>query len=192
MKKTMLALPLFVLLVSGAYGQAANFNGFSIALNASAVSPTTDYEAAGKPVASDSSSGTLVSLQSRYYFPIASQYLLGLGLNKSLTQVRVGTLAGVETTLKDRISIDVSPAYALSENTLLFGKLAFISGTFNSAGSDSTASGVGYGLGARYMVNKTYFLQTSFDAEQYDQVQFGASAQKVKSNSFSVGVGAKF
>lgn len=194
MKKTLLSIPLWVLLASSAYGQSANFQGFSIALNASVVSPTTDYEASGTAVSSDTSTASVVGLQSRYYFPITEQYLLGLGLNKSLMRVRAGTLAGVETTLKDRVSIDVSPAYALSENTLLFGKVAFISGTFNSSSDDSnsTASGVGYGVGARYLVNKTFFLQGSFDAEQYNQVQFGGSTQKIKASGFSVGVGAKF
>jgi opacity protein-like surface antigen len=194
MKKALLALPLLVLLASGAHAQSANYKGFSLALNASVVSPTTDYETAGKAVASDTSTGTVVSLQSRYYFPITEQYLVGLGLNKSLTRIRAGTLSGVESTLKDRVSIDISPAYALSDTTLLFGKVAFISGTFNSSSDDSnsTASGVGYGVGARYMVNKTFFLQGSFDTEQYNQVQFGATTQKVKASSFSVGVGAKF
>lgn len=194
MKKTLLALPLFVVLASSAHAQSANYKGFSLALNASVVSPTTDYETAGQALASDTSTGSVLSLQSRYYFPITEQYLVGLGLNKSLTSIRAGTLSGVESTLKDRLSIDISPAYALSNTTLLFGKVAFISGTFNSSSDDSnsTASGIGYGLGARYMVNKTFFLQGSFDSEQYNQVQFGATTQKVKASSFSVGVGAKF
>ena len=194
MKKMLLALPVLVLAASSAAAQSAHFKGFSIALNASLVSPTTDYETAGTPVASDTSNGTVLGLQSRYYFPITEQYLVGLGLNKSLTRIRAGTLSGVDSTLKDRISFDLSPAYALSDNTLLFGKLAFISGTFNlsSDDSNSTASGMGYGLGARYLVNKTFFLQGSFDSEQYNQVQFGASTQKVKASSFSVGVGVKF
>lgn len=194
MKKTLLALPLCVLLASSAYAQSANFKGFSIALNASSASPTTDYETAGKALGSDSASGTVVSLQSRYYFPINEQYLVGLGLNKNLTSIRTGTLSGVESTLKDRISIDISPAYALSDTTLLFGKVAFISGTFNTSSNDSnsTATGVGYGLGARYMVNKSFFVQGSLEAEQYNQVEFGAITQKVKANSLSVGVGLKF
>lgn len=194
MKKILVSLPLCILLASNAYSQAAHFKGFSVTLNASLASPTTEYEVAGKPVSSDTSTGTVVSLQTRYYMPVNDQFLLGLGLNKSLSRLRAGTLTGVDSTLKDRISFDVSPAYALSDTTLLFGKVAFISGTFNSSSDDSnsTASGVGYGIGARYLVNKTFFLQTSFDTEQYNQVQFGTSAQKVKASSFSVGVGAKF
>lgn len=194
MKKILLCLPNLVFVASSAFGQSANFKGFSLTLNASLASPTTEYETAGSLVSSDTSTGTVLGLQSRYYIPVADQYLVGLGLNKSLTRIRAGTLSGVDSTLKDRVSFDLSPAYAFSENTLFFGKLAFISGTFNSSSDDSnnTASGVGYGLGARYLLNKSFFLQGSFDAEQYNQVQFGATSQKVKASSFSLGLGVKF
>ncbi len=194
MKKFLIFVCICLGLASSAFGQSDSFKGLSFTLNASLASPTTEYKAAGADIASDTSTGSVLSLQSRYYYPVSDQYLLGFGLNKSLTRIRAGTLSGVDSTLKDRISIDISPAYAFTENMLFFGKLALISGTFSSSFDESTntTGGVGYGLGLRYMVNKTVFLQTSFDTEQYNELQSGATTQKVKASSASIGIGAKF
>lgn len=194
MKKILFCASLLTVFASASHGQATNFKGFSLTLNGALASPTTEYESAGVPVSSDTSTGSVLSLQSRYYVPLAEQYLLGFGLNKSLSRIRAGTLSGVESTLKDRISIDVSPAYAWSENVLFFGKVALISGTFSSSLDDSTntSNGFGYGVGARYLLNKTFFVQSAFDTEQYNQIQSGTTLQKVKASSFSLGLGAKF
>ena len=62
----------------------------------------------------------------------------------------------------------------------------------NGLQSSTSTNGLGYGLGVRYMMNKSVFLQTSFDADQYNEIQTGAVTQKMKSSSFTLGIGAKF
>ncbi len=195
-KKVLLAASL-ALATTGAFAQLKAFEGFSIGLNAEMTRSTTEALSL-----SDSSNSTGTGLQLMYTLPLGNQFALGLGATASFGTLNAGSNAtlGVDFTTKNRSSFDLTPSYALTDTTLLYGKVSALSATgvattqATGVEDSKTLTGLGYGLGVRTLVDKNIYLQLGYDWNKYDDVTNSAGTATLKgtSNVFSLGVGYKF
>ena len=199
MKKLSLIAACMVVAAPQAFAQAKNFEGFSVGLNAEMTRSTTE---ASPLSASDGSNSTGTGLQLQYSLALTDRFLLGLGATASFGTLTAGSSAalGVDFTTKNRSSFDITPSYALTDTTLLYGKVSALSATGvatlqgTSTEESKSLNGVGYGLGLRTLVDKNVFLQLGYDWNKYNDVtnNAGTATLKSTSNVFSLGVGYKF
>jgi outer membrane immunogenic protein len=181
---------------TAALAQAASFAGWSLGLNAESAKTTTSPLNA----ASDSGTSASLSLQPQYTWALGNNFVLGAGLTIGMGDNKSGTFAGgtQETAVRSRLSFDLQPGYAFSNNLLGYAKVSSAGATYEltSPGNPSvstTLSGVSYGLGLRAMVSKGVFVQAEYDTIKYNRVLGSALWDiGVDANVFSLGLGYKF
>jgi opacity protein-like surface antigen len=175
-----------------AFSQTSNFQGFSVLGGVNVGTSTFEYNAK-----SGSSSGSVTStssnflIQGDYAFAINPQFTLSVGATLGAGDLFFGTGSAGDIKLKDTYAVYIAPGYLLNESTLVYAKLASISGTAYDATSVSL-SGAGYGLGARFMDNKNMYYQVEFIHNQYQDKDFPTVTNKFKGSLVSFGLGYKF
>lgn len=177
-----------------AFAQAKNFQGFSVLGGLNVATSKYDFNAnPGSTSFSTSKTATNVQAQAEYGFAVSNSVLVGVGVTLGLSDLSFGTppTATDEVKLKDNASVYVAPGLALSESTLLYGKLASVSGTASSNGTASL-SGLGYGIGARFLTGKNVFFQAEYLYTKFDDKSNTSGTAKPESGAFSFGVGYKF
>lgn len=189
MKRTLLIAASIAIAAPQVFAQAKNFEGFSLGVNGESTSSTTTAIGTG----SDSSTATGLNLQAQYTFALNPQFALGLGASLGTSSLNTGTVNAINYSSKNRSSFDLMPAYALSDTTLLYGKLSALSGTVaavDATGTETTASlsGVGYGLGVRHLLDKNVFVQGDIATNRYNDV----SNTGLSATVYSIGVGYRF
>jgi hypothetical protein len=139
-----------------AFSQTSNFEGFSVLGGVNLGASTFERNAKnGSSSSSVTSTSSNFLAQGEYTFAIGSQITLGLGATVGLGDLTFGrwtdpTLGDIK--LKETYSAYIAPGYLLNETTLVYAKLASISGTaYDNKGSVSL-SGMGYGVGARFFL----------------------------------------
>jgi outer membrane immunogenic protein len=195
MKKALLLAASVAFIAPQAFAQAKNFEGFSVGANLAVAKSTTEPTG----VASESGNTNSLDLQAQYSLALAPQFVLGLGLTLGTGNNKAGTFAtGDESITKNRMSLDIIPGYALSNNMLVFGKVSMLSAdgaSTTAAGVETkkSLSGVGYGFGLRGMIDKNMFYQLGYDINKYNDVEYvPGTSVKGTSSVFSLGVGYKF
>ena len=148
-------------------------------------------------VGSDSANSTGLGLQAQYSFALAPQFVLGVGATLSTGNHKVSDVSGPlggENNTKNNTSFDLTPGYAVSDTLLVFGKISALNATLeNAAGTTSISlSGLGYGIGARSMINKNVFIQAGYDSNKYNDFTSGTITSSATSTIFSLGAGYKF
>jgi opacity protein-like surface antigen len=145
---------------------------------------------------SDNGRSNALGLQARYDWAITPTIAVGLGGSYSSSNHLAGTYAsGVGVVTNNRYSLDVIPSIAVGNDLTLFGKVSSI---YGSAASDdgvnsANVQGVGYGIGARRMLDKKTYLQVGYDVNKFNDVTFATgTTSSLKDNVFSIGVGYKF
>lgn len=195
MKKLLIASAIAATFVTPqAFAQAKNFEGFSVLAGLNSASSTFEQTAkSGASSTSATSTSSNVQLQAEYTWAAGQNFTVGLGVNAGLGDLLFGRWAasGVDLKLKDTVAVYVAPGYAISDTTLVYGKIASISGTAADTASVSL-SGMGYGLGARFNSGKNLYYQAEFMANQYSDKDFPTVIDKFKGTLFSFGVGYKF
>jgi len=192
MKKTLIASAIAAALVAPqAFGQANNFTGFSLGLNANFVSASTERN----PGSNKSGDTTqIANLEGAYGFSMGSSGALGLGLTYNLGDLKAGTLSGTEFKGKDMYSVYVAPGYVLNNAVWLYGKLAYLS--MKGEASPPTASanfdGVGYGAGARASLSRNVYLQVEFMQSDYNKKSISGVDYKPSATTGAIGLGYKF
>ena len=134
-----------------AFSQTSNFEGFSVLGGVNLGASTLEDNAKnGSSSTSLTSTSSNFLAQGEYTFALGSQITLGLGATIGIGDLSIGTLYGTAWKLKETYAAYIAPGYLLNESTLIYAKLASISGTAYGTSSIS-AAGVGYGAGARFL-----------------------------------------
>ena len=194
------------------FAQADNFSGFSVGLNTGFETlnskVVTDTSTPATTAASFGNSQTPFDLNLSYLFAIGSNGTLGLGVNYDLTKtksIKSSDNAGansIENTLSNHYSINIEPGYAYSDSFLGYFKLSYHSAKQKLADNtpatliDKKSSGMGYGFGAKYLVDKNLFLNLEiqkYSLNKIDATVNGTNASIQTSATLgTVGVGYKF
>lgn len=179
-----------------AFAQAKKFEGLSLGVNADAARTSSERVTSGAP-SSDTANATDADFQVQYAWGLGHQFVMGVGATLGASSLKAGTVGATEYVLKDRYSVDFLPGLAVSDSTLVYAKLAYLTArsTETSAGVESAnvINGYGYGLGVRALMDKSWYVQAAYDINKYDEKRTSPTVT-LKSDSylFSLGVGYKF
>ncbi len=183
-----------------AFAQGRNFEGFSVGINASSSSVST--EATGTGISGKFGDGSEnFSLQAAYGVSMGGNGVLGLGGTYTLADFNAGNISSGATAVKlkgkDMYSLYVEPGFLVSPSTLIFAKAAYLSmkgetSLEGGTGGSENFDGLGYGAGIRMSFGKTAFWQ--FELTQSDYNSKNVSALSLKPSSFNrtIGVGFRF
>ncbi|APW41492.1 outer membrane protein [Rhodoferax saidenbachensis] len=167
-----------------AFAQAKNFEGFSV-LGAVNVN-SNKVDSAGS---SESKTTSTVGIQAGYDFALGESFVLGLGASLNLGDSEI-TSSGAK--LKNATGVYIAPGIAVSKDTLVYAKLASISGKIDVTSASYDISGLGYGIGVRSFINKNVFLQGEYVYNKYDEKTLNTTLVKNETGVLSFGVGYKF
>lgn len=190
MKKLLIATAIAATFVTPqAFAQAKNFEGFSVlgALNTNVnkiditvTSPSTR--------ASETKTASNIGLQAEYNIALGDTFVLGLGANAGLNQYDIAD--GVA--MKNSVGVYITPGFAVSNNVLVYGKLASVSATVATSSVSIDISGIGYGFGGRYFTSKNTFFQAEYIYNKYSDKTLSNGTVKNETNVLSLGIGYKF
>nr|WP_315480661.1 outer membrane beta-barrel protein [uncultured Rhodoferax sp.] len=183
MKKLLIASAIVATFVTPqAFAQAKNFEGFSVtaAVNAN----NNSAELANKVDASRANVGVIA----QYDFTIGNTFVIGLGASLGLNDFDIASNAK----LQNANSIFIAPGIAVSNQTLIYGKIASITAKADLSGTSADISGIGYGIGARYFTSKNVFFQGEYVFNKYDDKKTALGTFKNQTGVLSLGVGYKF
>ncbi len=171
-----------------AFAQAKNFAGWSIAGNLENTKTETNT---GTTISgTKDATSTNLQVQGGYAWALGDSFVLGLNLGLGFGENKAGDFGTISVTNKARAAWSIEPGFAVSNTTLVYGKFTLNGASYNeSAGFEKTETGTGYGIGARFLMNKNVFLQAG-----YDVVSYNAAYANVKqsSSALTFGVGYKF
>jgi hypothetical protein len=202
MKKAIACVAGLVMVASApAWGQAKNFEGLSMNLNANALSSTTDLTLVGQKF-SGSADDTTASMQIQYNRAISDKFLLGVGLESGLSDAKSGQLNIEGTVLnmtnKKMFGIFGFLGFAVGENVLIYAKPSLEFGTSTTVFPDEGVlrgrdlSGLGLGVGLQLNFNKNLYGQFGFDQVNYDAYTNYAGSLKSSFSRTSLGIGYRF
>ena len=199
---------------------AKNFEGFTVQFGTGYQSPkskTSNILING--VSGVTSSGTTLNevpavLGAGYTFALTDQYLLGVDVEYDVLKSKDGQTnlfrnnallvnQGSKTKSKNRMSVLLSPGYAVNDTTAIFATVGYFKLSTSCTNDDGTAcadgSAKGYSLGGkvRFLVNKNVYLfagASYIKANDKDVVQAGGVSFKSKTDGYNTefGVGYKF
>lgn len=179
-----------------AFAQAKNFQGFSVAGNLIFTNSTADITSTTYN-GSATGTSTNLALQGQYTWALSDQFVVSLGAQLGLGDVKAGTFSGTTVDIKGKNwnSVYVAPGYAVSDTVLVYGKLAALSGdTETSTGGKNSGDGIGFGLGVQSLLTKNVFIQGEFLSNTYTDKNFTLNNEvdKYKNTQLSIGIGYKF
>lgn len=184
MKKLLIAAAAAATMASPqAFAQAKNFEGFSAiaALNVN----NNSAELLNKSSATRSN----VAIAAQYDFSVGAAFVVGVGASLALNDFDIAA----DGKLQNTNSFYVAPGVAINDQTLIYGKLASITGKAVVTGmSNVDIAGLGYGIGARYFTNKNVFIQGEYVFNKYDDKQTSLGTFKNQTGVLTLGVGYKF
>ncbi len=165
-----------------AFAQAKNFEGFSItgALNVN--------NNKGEAVSAVDRTESNIGAVAQYDIALGQSFVLGFGASMGLSDFNIAS----DAKLKNTYSVFVAPGFAVSNNALVYGKIASVSAKAEFTNSSLDISGLGYGIGARYFSSKNVFFQAEYMSNKYDDKKIGTTTFKNQTGVFSIGVGYKF
>jgi opacity protein-like surface antigen len=219
MKKLLLVAALSVATTT-VFAQASKHEGFYLGADLSMKSTSGEATGLGVPgydsVTLGGKNNIIPTVNAEYKFALSEKALLGIGLSYDLTKNKMGTsqfagvddgvavLAGVKAKEKNRYSIFLKPGYLITNQTELYGILAYhktkVSYDFDAVatdgdvvvttdGSDSSKhTGMGYGAGVRTELTKNIFGYVEIQQVKYKE----KDGFKPASTIGSVGVQYKF
>lgn len=197
MKQKIICIAAFVVAVLAgpqAFAQAKDFEGFSIAGGAnianSSFSRSTNTGGANTSVTSTSTDAVL---QAQYDYAAGDTFLIGVGATLDLGEMTFGrwVASNVALKMKDRYSLYVAPGYALNDTTLLYAKLAYISGTFYDPYS-IVLPGTGLGVGLKIKGGSNVFYQLELSNSDYANREYLDATDKFGINALTLSIGYKF
>ena len=180
---------------TSAFAQVSNFEGFSAATNLTYSNASVSNSSESL---SDKSAG--VNLQAAYGFALDANTVLTVGGSYALSDAKAGDYTNPAGTmkLKNQVSFYVEPGFLVNASTLVYGKLSYDTASLNAIDSEGTwkmnIKGMGYGIGARTMLDKNLFLQAEVKQTRFGAEAFPEDTDKIKTKNtvLSFGVGYKF
>jgi hypothetical protein len=176
-----------------ANAQAGNFEGFSIAAGLNIASTSFSRASVGVSGYTVRSTQANAVLQVQYDYAIGGQFLLGFGATADSGNLPFGIWrpSNIEMSMKDRYSVYVAPGYSLSDSTLLYGKLAYITATV----SDPRATqlpGMGYGVGLKILGGDHLFYQAELSGTDYAKREYIDAKDTFGLSLLTLGIGYKY
>ncbi len=177
-----------------AFAQAKNFEGFSVGGNINMNNSNFEQvRNSGGASTTMSATGPNLAVQAQYAFALGQRFVLGVGATLGLSDVKLGTWTnGVDENMRTTTSLYVAPGFAVSDSTLVYGKIAAISGNAYDSGGSADFNGTGYGFGVQFLSDKHWYYQAEYMQNKYDDKSFVTVVDKLKINTFTFGVGYKF
>jgi outer membrane immunogenic protein len=159
MKKLLIASAIAATFVTPqAFAQAKNFEGFSV--SAGTMTLTSSYVGTiGATVATGGATDTSLGLQGQYALALGDSFVLAAGVQAGLGEFKADAGSG---RIKNVVVAYVAPGLAVSNNVLIYGKLASVNYDFSNAAGGYSNSGTGYGLGVQVLFGKNAFFQGEF------------------------------
>ena len=183
MKKLLIASAIVATFITPqAFAQAKNFEGFSVT---AAVNSNNNSAELGNKV---DASRANVGATAQYDFAIGNTFVVGLGASLGLNDFDIASNAK----LQNANSIFIAPGFAISNQTLVYGKIASVTAKADLSGTSADISGIGYGIGARYFTSKNVFFQGEYVFNKYDDKKISSGTFKNQTGVLSLGVGYKF
>jgi outer membrane immunogenic protein len=187
MKKLLIATAVAATLFAPqAFAQAKNFAGWSIA---GTLENTKTETNTGTTFGTKDATSTNLQVQGGYAWALGDSFVLGLNLGLGFGENKAGDFATASATNKARAAWSIEPGFAVSNTTLVYGKFTLNGATYSEPGIEKTETGTGYGIGARFLMNKNVFLQAGYDVVSYNAAYANL---KQSSSALSFGVGYKF
>lgn len=184
---------------SAAFAQAKNFEGFSVALNANATSTSVSRQVHTGGGSDGSGPGSYASLQAQYAIALSNTFVLGVGATAALGSYSLGNIytnTNMDLTQKQQVSVDLLPGYAVSDSTLVYGRLSYYDARSASSGQfggeEYSTTGKSYGIGGRMMIDKNLFWQVEYSRNVSNDLTTSLSTMKATTSVLSLGVGYKF
>ena len=191
-KKIISALSVLSLSVGSA--NAADFNGFAIAVSASATGAVVDGQATNGSTTGNATlgaDGIIPSIDASYRFGSAAGGLaVGVEYVPGKVDIATGKSTDVDQSatfkVKNYYTIYAQPEYNLNADSALFAKIGYTSADVDVTSNTTLTSKSGsidgwrYGAGLKSFVNKNTFVQAEASITDFDNVR-AASA----SNSWS-------
>ena len=179
------------------FAQAKNFQGFSLALGASATSGKNELEGRlyshsnEQMSASFDKNNIIPSVDLSYATQSTDKFFISLGVNKDFTKTNLGKQyfdtnednTTVENKLKSHYAMYVQPSYLISNTSAVFGKISYNKAKIESAatGENGTVTtevqsksthGYGYGLGIKTLINSNFYIQVEAERVNYKSKSF--------------------
>lgn len=199
MKRTLrIAVAAIVLAAPPVGAQLSPFSGWNLGLDPSRATAT---QTGGAIVTSALGDGDYSgNLQAAYGFPIGARYQLGFGLAWGRGDFQADTLGlrdrAPSLHSRNRYSLYAEPGYTLGDNTLLYGKLAYLGGrgeeSYGSGIFDKAYSGLGLGAGMRTRLGERLYLQVELLYGDYEWTAAPTGALRPLSTMGSIGLGWRF
>jgi outer membrane immunogenic protein len=183
MKKLMIiAAAVTTLAAPQAFAQAKNFEGFSVA---AAVNVNNNK---GEAISAVDRTESNVGASAQYDMALGEAFVLGVGVSVGLSDFNIAS----DAKLKNTYGVFVAPGFAVSKDTLVYGKIASVSAKADFGSTSVDLSGVGYGIGARYLSGKNVYFQAEYMYNKYDDKKVNSVTFKNQTGVLSMGVGYKF
>ena len=179
---------------SQALAQANKFEGFSLGAGINTVSANfaRSYNS-GRSSPAISSTHVNLAFQAEYGFAINDKYVIGLGGSMDQRRLVFGTWTAskIDIEMKDMYSVHIAPGYALSDSTLVYAKLGYLSGTVSDPAS-TTLPGTRYGIGVRVFGGSNVFYQSELSKSEYAHRAYVDATDTFDANALTLSVGYKF
>jgi len=209
MKKNLLTIAMLASCTS-LFAQTTKFEGWAAGLGVSAgslVNKITDTDGYDVDTGKVNTAGFL---DFSYASVVGSSTLLAVGATYDLNKSKAASLTtsdyGASLISKNHYSLYVQPMYLISNDTAVFGKLAYhsFSGViprnewYYDAEKSGKFNGIGYGFGVKTFLNKDLYLQVEAGWVDYKKKSFyydiGSIGYdyKVKSTNGAVSIGYQF
>jgi hypothetical protein len=145
---------------------------------------------------SDTSAG--VALHGGYGIEATKDIAVLFGIDYNLSNVKSGTGESEDEGrqkiyFKNPYSLSVGAGSLVNDNTLAYGKVSYESAKFSYGKNNSTLKGYGLGAGARYLLNKTTYVQAELKYTKYTK-NAGKNIEDatVSNTQFNIGLGVMF
>jgi hypothetical protein len=177
---------------SHAFAQAKSFERFSLAGGIN-IASNKFSRSAGAFSSSVTSSSIDSTFQAQYEFSASEKFLIGVGASADHGELVFGrwVSANTDIKMKDRYSLYVAPGYAIDDTTLIYAKLAYISGTFYDPAS-TILPGTGYGVRMKIMGGSNIFSQAELSTNDYANREYLNATDSFRINALTLSVGYKF
>ena len=177
------------------FAQAKNFQGFSLALGASATSGKSELE--GKlysfeqTSASFDKSNIIPSVDLSYAIQSTDKFFISLGISRDFKKTNLGQQyfeqsednTTLENKLKSHYAMYVQPSYLISNTSAIFGKISYNKAKIESAATgefdtvttevqSKSTHGYGYGLGIKTLINSNFYIQVEAERVNYKSKSF--------------------
>lgn len=172
----------------GPYGQigigyqtiAPSFSDTSLIAEGQSLSPT---------ISVTHSSGFTGVISGGYNFSLSQPLLLGVGVDFAPLPTQSATASasysgnfgsyqnGASVFIKNSLNIFISPALALDENKLIYGKLGYTGASANGVNTDFYMGGTSYGFGYKQIIGSGLY-----GFAEYNYVNYGSLSRSLSGN----------